>query len=244
MQGNNPKDFLASPWKWQYSPENFGEQNLPPDLRGQAGNFSSDKLYTRLEKDYLKPWEHMKMTTGERDHSAHDCVLRCLDAGRRGRCDSGLGRAEVAPLADVVAPSHLLNVMKAEAHDGKEDTKAFFDALTNRKPTQFYVRRLMQLCDEWEIVWQGGQADDYDDENERTRGRFPYIDEQAALVDDLQLKSILRLRHKTKRRRSPKWIEAVYQMKKGRSEYERRRQVNKEEADQRKGVVKQALGTA
>lgn len=251
MQGFRAKNFLAAPWKWNYSTENFPRDGgKPPDLTGTA-----DVMYRNQVKRFMLPLQHltvMSKETGARntkEPDVQDFILRCLDAGRRGRCDSGHGRAEVALDKKAVAPSHLLQAMEAASdEDARGETEAssaeFLSAISTfeTSPTHFHVRRLMQLCEEWEITWEGGQAEDEDEENEPARGRFPYIDEQASLVDELTLKSILRLRHKTKCRRSPRWLEAVYHMKKGRSSYLRRRAVCTEEANAQMGVLKQAMG--
>lgn len=237
------KDALAAPWSWQYSSDNFKTDgkvdDRPPDSRRTAW-----KMYQTFSKDYLRPLARcgVQESTGIEGREAQDVIARSLDAGRQGRCDSGLGRAEVAP-AIQTAPEHLYNVLLSEYNKSQDEHEEFWKSLAvNKKHDHFYVRRLRQLCEEYEIVWEKGQADDAAEDNESPRGRFPYIDEQASLVDELSLKSILRLRHKTKRRRSPAWIEAVYQMKRGHKQYLRRREIVKEEVNARQGVVKQALG--
>lgn len=55
--------------------------------------------------------------------------------------------------------------------------------------------------------------------------RFPFIDESASLVDDLHLRDILKLGHRTNSRRLPRWKEIQYEHKKGHRSFLRRRQV-------------------
>jgi len=116
------------------------------------------------------------------------------------------------------------------------------------KQTRFFkVRRLMNLLEEQEIVWSSGRrlqtrraarsrsADD-------PRGNFPYIDEKAGLLDELDLAEILRVNYKTNSRRLPKWKEIQFWFKKWHRVYLRRRAVKIEEAKARVGVVKQVIG--
>merc|ERR1712217_788698 len=95
----------------------------------------------------------------------------------------------------------------------------------------FPVRRLRELVEEWELVWENGQNNPRaaarrkkaSPEDEGVdRGRFPYIDEQAGLLDELSLNEILRLNYKTKSRHHPKWKEIRYEMKRGHKQYLRR----------------------
>mmetsp|Transcript_39884 Transcript_39884/g.87052 ORF Transcript_39884/g.87052 Transcript_39884/m.87052 type:complete len:344 (-) Transcript_39884:28-1059(-) len=99
----------------------------------------------------------------------------------------------------------------------------------------FALRRLYELCEEYELVWM--KREDMEKtmkkpllgEAKKDRGRFPYVDEQASLVEDMRLADILRIRHKIKRRRHPKWIEINYTYKKWHKQYLRRRQMNLDE---------------
>jgi len=127
-------------------------------------------------------------------------------------------------------------------HSSKGDSaKGVFEAF-QEPPETFAVRRLYELCEEKELVWDRGQQDPHKDrraEEEQAHGRFPRVDEQASLVDDLQLKDILKLRHKTNRRRHPKWIEITYQYKKWHQQYLRRKAMLEDEVKARMGVIKQ-----
>lgn len=168
--------------------------------------------------------------------------------------DSGLGRAAFA-MADRshlpggsnaeagLAPSHLYNLLKAHA-DGKGDAAVgVFDALRTEVPDTYLVRRLYELCEEREIVWEGGQHNPNADDGaqEGPTGRFPHVDEQASLVDELTLKEILRLRHKTNSRRHPIWTEKTYQCRVWHKQYLRRRHMLKDEVKARVGILKQGL---
>jgi len=175
--------------------------------------------------------------------AARDTILRALDPGVRMRgSDSGLGRSafikrigQETKVADHV-PSHIYNLMQTHSR-GSENGQLCFGALADdegTQPEQFLVRRLYELCEESELVWQGTQEEPRDEEEEEgDRGRFPKVDEQAGLVDDLQLQNILKLRHKTARRRHPKWIEIQGQYKRWKGQYERRRVMLKDEVKAR-----------
>lgn len=124
--------------------------------------------------------------------------------------------------------------------DVKQGKKAF---------RMFYVRRLQELLEEEKIVWAGGlnkprEQDPFADAKDPTkvnRGHFPYIDEQVGLIAELQLKTILQKAHRINGRRHPKWLAIQQVHKRGRANYERRRQMQRDEAKSRMGVFRQAL---
>lgn len=241
---SNP-DGVPSPWRLLMSNEYFGDQ-LPPDVRGKRITH-----YSSNENLLLRPMMNCKSP------AALHTMLRCLDPGRRGGADSGLGRNETArcepgqKLEHV--PEHLFNVLKGQS-DKNEGSGDFFMAMTAEwsdkdASLRFPVRRVQELVEEWELVWEAGQNNPNaerrppkgDELNEVDRGRFPYIDEQAGLLDDLKLDDILKLSHRTKNRRHPKWREIAYEYKKSHIQYLRRRQMNLDEAKARMGVMRQAL---
>jgi len=121
------------------------------------------------------------------------------------------------------------------------------------------VARFYELCEEKEILWHdvavntrgrplGGQQGPRGAEQQGDaargpdRGHFPYIDEQAALVDELRLDEVLRLRHRRNERRHPKWIEKAYQTRQRHKKYLHRRAINLDEIKERMGVLKQGIG--
>merc|ERR1711953_612786 len=100
-------------------------------------------------------------------------------------------------------------------------------------------RRLYELCEEKELVWAGGQIDPNRERQDElhSRGHFPRVDEAASPMDDLMLKDILLLRHKTNRRRHPKWIEISYTYKKWHQQYLRRGHMLQDEVKARLSIM-------
>jgi len=263
MWGRDPKaeqifpDGVPSPWVLQYSLDNFGRNNAPPDAKRYA-----QTTYEWSKRNFHFPVEKANNSI------ARDLILRSLDAGRKGGSDTGYGRAEVSCTWEESGPEHLKRIFHDEVENSKgKDGKytSAEDFLTTLKEMQpilggggqgarlpsqcteyFYNRRLYKLYEEKEIAWLGGQLDvrklsrrggDGTDE----RGHFPYVDEQASLIDDLQLKEILRLKHRINRRRHFKWLEITYQYKKWHQQYLRRRAVLQDEVKARMGVLKETL---
>lgn len=129
-----------------------------------------------------------------------------------------------------------------------------FDSEAKAHVEHFPIVRLSELLEEKEIVWTFGQnkprsrasrpAQGLDGQVVRDRGRFPTIDEQASLIDELTQKEILKLAYKRRSRRHPKWQEIAYEAKKGHKSFLRRRQVLLDEVKARMGVLRQALQDA
>lgn len=120
---------------------------------------------------------------------------------------------------------------------GKQDPAAL-----KRAHGTFPVRRVQELMEEYTLVWDGGLKKPRDlalDDGER--GHFPFVDEQASLISEMALRDILKVSHRTKSRRHPKWQEIQYEFKRGHQTYLRRRQMLLDEAKSRMGVVRQAL---
>jgi len=253
QQASGFPDGVPSPWKLNYSLGNFPEGNIPQDMRRGAAN-----TYRANIGAYLRPIELA------REGTAQDVILRCLDAGRRrgaasnsgyGRLEARWGRTavsesessstrhmgqEVYDDTDDHVPNHILTLQRHQRSTGDQQE-------AEREPftTQFQFRRLYELCEEKEIVWDGGLNDprrlDASDSGAGGRGHFPYIDEKAGLLDELMLKDILRLGHRTNSRRHPKWTEIQFWYKKWHRQYLRRREMLKDEVKSRMGVLKQAL---
>lgn len=167
-------------------------------------------------------------------------------------------------------PFHIFE--KMEAYRRGQNTKQFLEIVKQRSdakdqkgsedgeevdqtglplPLDFPVRRLEELMHEQEIVWDGGLQKPKDDNKygeagggEISRGHFPYIDEQASLVQEFTLSDILRLAHKTKSRRHPKWLTFQFEQKKRHSAYLRRREMNNDEAKRKMGVLRQAMSSS
>lgn len=244
----NP-DSVPSPWKLHYSNANFKHEELPADQR-----YTARRMYRYSLPMFLEPYR--SSTTP--NPAVREALARSLDPGRRWRSDSGLGRPETG--STVVSegqrqlealPVHLHNIFKDRASRGEESMK-FLQTISGTVPETFAIRRLYQLCEEKEIVWDKGQRPvssggrarsptSASAEDDVDRGRFPFVQEEASLVDELGLETILKLRHKTNRRRSPRYIEVVYQMKKGHKQYLRRRHMVMDEVKARMGVLKQSM---
>lgn len=255
-QPTHVNDGVPSPWKLHYSMRNFGAG------KPQDGRRASQSAYG------LNVERYMRASSLCNNNAARDFVLRCLDRGQRGVSDSGLGRAETATwkfAADADAqniekaleppghvPAHVYRIIEGEAERSGE-SRRFLELLQGpeSRSDTFAVKRLYQLCEEWELVWEGGRNDPRRPPPRRQlpdgsaeakdRGRFPYVDEQASLMDELGLKEILRLAHKTSSRRHPKWREREYWFRKCHASYLRRRAMNEEEVKQRVGVLKASL---
>jgi len=185
-----------------------------------------------------------------------------------GQVPYGLRRSrheeeEHGPSLPAHLPSHIYSALqeRSEQLDGKgTDRKeedlgySFFQRLTTEsKQSHMPVRRLMELVDEYEIVWENGQNNPRAGNNRKKpedgveevdRGRFPFIDEQAGLLDELNLKEILRLNYKTKSRHHPKWREIRYDSKKGHTQYLRRKEMNRDEEKAKMGIMRKALQDA
>lgn len=236
-------DGVPSPWVLQYSLSNF--EKLPTDARRTA-----QRHYDFNFRSFMNG----AMKCGP-NPVAQDVILRCLDRGRKGGADTGLGRPE-ALLSTVEdrttlydkAPIHLRNIFESEAEKSSENV-GFLSILRSEasETDQFHNRRLYKLLEEKEIVWERGQLDvrklskrGTEGESDGSRGNFPFVDEQASLIDDLQLREILRLRHRINRRRHFKWIAIRYQYKKWHAQYLRRRDMVLDEAKARMGVLRQS----
>lgn len=239
-------DSVPSPWRVQCS-----------GVSGTSGASAEPNFHDQRRAGYRMYRSNVKAFTAPaifaRSSTALDVVLRCIDPGRqRGRSDSGLGRPELFGMrvggrnsrsagdskidAPQNVPHHIYTLMEAASHDHGQE---FLEALSENKES-FALRRLYELCEEYEIVWHRGQAElnrESADEESKKQGRFPRVDEQASLVDDLALRDILKLRHKTNRRCHPKWVEITYQHKKGHKQYLRRRHMLQDEAKARMSML-------
>lgn len=241
-------DGVPSPWKLHIRDEDK-EGNLFRDERRGAGRDYSSNL-----QGYLRPARFCTEGT------ASDVILRSLDPGRQNYMSlTGFGKLEAAwnhidgtPNEDRGAPritdwedavpDHILTELKQfQKNEVREVIKT--------RPNFFVVRQLRQLCEEKEIVFKDGIAG-LRDPRQRAgaegidRGNFPYVDEQASLLDELTLDEILRIRHKTNSRRHPKWKEVQYWFKRWHGIYLRKRAIKRAELKEAQGIAKKALGAA
>eukprot|EP00811_Abedinium_folium_P002178 NODE_11997_length_1252_cov_9.296889.p2 GENE.NODE_11997_length_1252_cov_9.296889~~NODE_11997_length_1252_cov_9.296889.p2 ORF type:complete len:289 (-),score=38.93 NODE_11997_length_1252_cov_9.296889:303-1169(-) len=238
-QAGQPHDFVPSPMKLQVQIRPTG--GLPPWAR--RGTWGT---YLRNSSRYMSPAQFAQDVTGR------DYVMRCLDRGSHGGGDTGYGRIEAGISAQnrqhpqaqaqetAAMPEHIRRVLEESAGTvtgGHEFVKTLKDTYDDND--KFYVKRLAELTEEFELVWE--TRDGRRRRADGDHGIFPYVDEKASLVDDLRLDTILKLRHRTKRRRMPKWIEIQYVTKKWHQQYMRRRHMLKDEAAARHGIVRQAM---
>lgn len=252
---------------WRLNTHSFGEKD-PQDMeRGGPGRsrFAAYQMYKDNRDTYLKPFSNAQSPMWA------ETVIRCLDRERHGSHSGesfGQSSASWEPDSDSVsyltaairsakeeAASRFLSAPNSHNVDSDYEVQSYeVQTATPRSPPEkkevvrplpgpYLVRRLYGLCDEYELVWRKGQRplEPREDENEGTRGRFPYVDEQHSALGDLNLSDILRVNHRIKSRRHPRWKEAVYLFKKARAQYLIRRQVCKDEAKARQGVMKQVL---
>lgn len=238
-------DGVPSPWKLHMREAEKGTYFRDERIAGIH--------YRNNQERYLRPAIHC--TEG----IASDVILRSLDPGRHNYMSlTGFGKLEAAwmhidgtkedgtqpatPWEDSV-PEHILNEMKPLM--GRKET---WEVIKTR-PNFFVVRKLRQLCEEQEIVFKNGIAG-LRDPRQRAgaegpdRGNFPYVDEQASLLDELTLDEILRIRHKTNSRRHPKWKEVQYWFKRWHGIYLRKRAIKRAELKEAQGIAKKALGAA
>eukprot|EP00933_Yihiella_yeosuensis_P066742 TRINITY_DN71168_c0_g1_i1.p1 TRINITY_DN71168_c0_g1~~TRINITY_DN71168_c0_g1_i1.p1 ORF type:complete len:277 (-),score=33.19 TRINITY_DN71168_c0_g1_i1:263-1093(-) len=221
---------VPSPWKFHYSLEDMPERKL-----SRVGN-PARLHYEQNLKNYIKP------LMNARGSSAVAAILRSLDTGRRSSDRMGLGRLE----AGWGRAKSDMEYIKDESHIAKQiggNVPLLWKTYTGHN--LFQNVRLYSLCEEEELVWKDGLNDPRRQMSEqgdsKNRGRFPYIDEKAGLIDELTLRDILRLGHRTNSRRHPKWKELQFWYKKWHRQYLRRRQMLKDEVKARMGVLKQAI---
>jgi hypothetical protein len=250
-------DGVPSPWILQYSLSNESYKGVkPPDSRRSA-----HRAYEWNIRNLMNPALICLNSVGQ------DLILRSLDAGRKGGADTGWGRPETGATTVETAPAYLRKIFEDECQ--QDEGNYFLQNLDAAQPVGtgastsnydssgmstdlFHNRRLYKLVEEKELVWDGGQIDfrkmaknrgaaEASGDGAGERGHFPYVDEQASLIDDLQLREILRIRHRMNRRRHFKWIEMSYQYKKWHQQYLRRRAMANDEVKARMGVLRQTL---
>lgn len=258
-QPRHTPDGVPSPWKLMYSVDNF--KGLPPPTDAR----STTNEYIHNLRRFLRPFSECRQPRGTQ------AVLRALDPGRHGTDSGNGRLETIPLTTDrwkagpEHMPQHILNLMnpkgRSSASEETEDTSFLMKVVgvteDRRAQGTFPVRRLYELVEEHEIVWKDGlnkvgassakarkdgkDKDGAELEEVKDRGRFPFIDEQASLIDELGLQEILKHRHRINSRRHPKWREIQYENKKGQKSYLRRRQMGLDEAKARMGVIRQTL---
>jgi len=258
---DGPPDGVPSPWKLHYSVDNFSAVR-PSDLRRYAY-----RAYESNVGDFLLPYRNCRQPAlrdavlrsldwGRRGVS--DSGLGRAEVVRFGASEpTSQGGREAAAVPELL-PKHIHAAILSKAAKEKE-LGSFMEVLTQESHSDWFpVRRLYELCEEKEIAFggmlerkpRGGGADgggagrggtgDGLSEKPTDRGRFPYVDEKASLIDEVNLNQILRLRHKTNSRHHPKWREVRYTFKKWQQQYLRRRHMLKEEEKERMTAIKMA----
>lgn len=249
------RDAVPAPWRLQYW--NWSDDSMK----------LSRRAYALSIQRYLRP--AVKSGTVGSDYMLR--ILDSAGRRVKHRGHSGFGHPALqtrydGPSEDTddkqyqdVAPHHLRSVLDGlEYFSTKKDSREKESAeqgsfqqqvvrsINNWKGTHpFIVRRLMKLCHEYEMVWHerprrrrgvGGVSAEGPD-----RGEFPYVDEQASLLDDQRLDTILRTRHRINRRRHPKWIEIQYVKKQWHRQYLRRKAMLAAEVKERQGLFIEQL---
>eukprot|EP00929_Paragymnodinium_shiwhaense_P108460 TRINITY_DN7477_c0_g2_i1.p1 TRINITY_DN7477_c0_g2~~TRINITY_DN7477_c0_g2_i1.p1 ORF type:complete len:313 (-),score=54.44 TRINITY_DN7477_c0_g2_i1:54-992(-) len=252
-------DPMPELWRLQYSDVNYSDK-LPRDQR-QAGW----EMFKRNEQKLFRPAERCEdpigrdlilrsldpgwrfrggdSGLGRPELTTKDVISANLEADRENDndgADQSRDRRQLARGNDFNAlPSHIFYVMKARSSEKKHDDEKDLLRRLGSGVHRHFPRRLYELCEEKEIVWAPGQKLDAEKEEAAGgHGRFPRIDEQASLVDNLGLPEILRLRHKTKSRHHPKWARIQRQFDKWQAQYESRRVVVKAEQKARISIIK------
>mmetsp|Transcript_17329 Transcript_17329/g.47043 ORF Transcript_17329/g.47043 Transcript_17329/m.47043 type:complete len:290 (-) Transcript_17329:391-1260(-) len=243
-QPTSVPDGVPEPWRLQYNVDNYSKGSIP-----RSASSLARRNYTKSYWDFLAPADMAVSPV------ARDTVLRGLDPGRRGGAHSGLGCAMVHGNDEsTMVPTHIRNALKsadtsAMAQDKlRNNTEASFlecleEGGTAKKLGVFSLRRLRELCEEHEIVWHLGQVDPgrVRQADANSREKFPYVDEQASLVDDLRLNQIHQFGHRINSRRKPLWRAIANQEKLFHRQYLRRRAMNLEEKKAQSGVIKQKV---
>jgi len=236
-QPNILPDGVPSPWKLQYSYENFGTGSEPAEYRQTGRRVYVDSL---LGQGYLRPY------TQSNSPEARDLVLRALDPVRRGGGHSGYGVVTGgfaqgnSAEARIAAPAHIMNILEGERTSVAGNAEGLDPA--NHGTSPFVLKRLYELCEEKEIVWEKGQ-DRPEDRKTPLEMRFPYVDEQASLMDELPLKDILRFRHRTKSRRKPWWREIQFYRKQCHRQFLRRKAMVELEEKARAQMAQQSVAS-
>lgn len=147
--------------------------------------------------------------------------------GEDKRASSSLADSKDDGTEDSEAPT-LSEKFYPPAEESREN---FYDILANR--------RMYRLAHQYMTIWRAKKPPD----TAKTEGdgQFPYVEEDASMMADLGQKHILHSRHKTRRRRHPKWLEICYFKRRWHNLYLMRRRANREAA-QNKRIYEQSLG--
>mmetsp|Transcript_7836 Transcript_7836/g.17209 ORF Transcript_7836/g.17209 Transcript_7836/m.17209 type:complete len:331 (-) Transcript_7836:12-1004(-) len=238
------KDFVSQPWRFQVHTKDLDDGFMRyKEHRGA----SAYHQYIAAAGDLLSPWYECH------DEKHCDAILRCLDPGRKGG-HSGLGLSETLEMEDSRGQEHfqpsyirkIFNNVVVKGSDGADGTSKD-DPQDNkvRKAFEleiFRLRHLYALLERREFLSPGIPRKPREDAGPRSgtndsklskvadRGRFPFVDENASLVEDLTLKTIMRIRHRINSRRNPLRKEVAYQRKKWKAKYLRLKAILDEEA--------------
>ncbi|CAK0790416.1 unnamed protein product, partial [Prorocentrum cordatum] len=261
-QGKLNTDGVPAPWKLRVSVQ---DAEMPPESRRLAWQLYRSNFYDYTRGEQWSKSNQLQQMQALGDAHALNHVLRCLDPGIRRRCDSGYGRPEtMAEFSPDSVPEHVYNEIAERAKQEGGKAQEFLDNLQGMAGMKeggfetFPEARFYELCEENETLWhevavnargrplgdwQGPRGAEQQGDAARgpDRGHFPYIDEQAALVDELRLDEVLRLRHRRSERRHPKWIEKAYQAKPRHEKYLHQRAISLDEIKERMGVLKQGI---
>mmetsp|Transcript_74653 Transcript_74653/g.155661 ORF Transcript_74653/g.155661 Transcript_74653/m.155661 type:complete len:310 (+) Transcript_74653:114-1043(+) len=150
-------------------------------------------------------------------------------------------------------PFHMQNRLRTLLGSSATQESEFYKKVLEGQPEHFHNRKIQALVHEHSVVWHSGGSGKAPGNQattsrakagaggaqagEKNRGNFPYIEEQASLLTELNLRAMLRVAHRTNLRRHPKWREIEYEFKKGHRNYLRRRDVMLKEQKASMGII-------
>lgn len=128
-------------------------------------------------------------------------ILECLERSRLlegvGKQFSGVGLVHKSRAA---LPDHILNIYH------QVDAPAT-ETLLRSGVDQFPVKRLFNVCKEYHDVWDTSRFKKFglSASNKNSSNPFPYVDERAAVLQELTKTQILKTRHRVNSDSHPKW---------------------------------------
>lgn len=126
-------------------------------------------------------------------------ILECLERSKLqegvGKQFSGLGLAHRSRAS---LPDHLVKIFQEEDMGAAEN-------LIRAQTEVFPIKRVFNLAREYTSVWQRPERRDFSRKVVGERGPFPYVDERAAVLQELTKAQIYKTRHRVNSDSHPKW---------------------------------------
>lgn len=87
---------------------------------------------------------------------------------------------------------------------------AFTASLVNTVPNTFPMKRIYHICNQYESMWKNRRGDatrsrSTSSVNDNLRGPFPYVDDKATVLGELNRAEILKTRHRVNSHSHPRW---------------------------------------